>query len=83
MMLLKFVLLQDLEELARKHQVQGNLQPISCITMFSPVGLQASEFEHQVRGRIVQLGESLEEEDCVIIHVYLQDIIQMKRVGKI
>ena len=26
---------------------------------------------------------SLEEEGCVIIHVYLQDIIQMKRVGKI
>ena len=25
----------------------------------------------------------LEEEDCVIIHVYLQDIIQTKRVGKI
>ena len=24
-----------------------------------------------------------EEEDCVIIHVYLQDITQMKRVGKI
>ena len=65
MMLLKLVLLQDLEELARKHQVKGNLQPISCITMFSPVGIQVSEFEHQVRGRIVQLGESLEEEDCV------------------
>ena len=29
------------------------------------------------------LQACLEEEDCVIIHVYLQDIIQMKRVGKI
>ena len=28
------------------------------------------------------LQACLEEEDCVIIHVYLQDIIQMKRVGK-
>ena len=29
------------------------------------------------------LQACLEEEDYVIIHVYLQDIIQMKRVGKI
>ena len=29
------------------------------------------------------LQACLEEEGCVIIHVYLQDIIQMKRVGKI
>ena len=29
------------------------------------------------------LQACLEEEDCMIIHVYLQDIIQMKRVGKI
>ena len=29
------------------------------------------------------LQACLEEEDCVVIHVYLQDIIQMKRVGKI
>ena len=29
------------------------------------------------------LQARLEEEDCVIIHVYLHDIIQMKRVGKI
>ena len=29
------------------------------------------------------LQACLEEEDCVIIHVYLQDIIQTKRVGKI
>ena len=28
------------------------------------------------------LQACLGEEDCVIIHVYLQDIIQMKRVGK-
>ena len=29
------------------------------------------------------LQACLEDEDCVIIHVYLQDIIQMKRVGNI
>ena len=33
--------------------------------MFTPAGIQVSEFEHQVQGRIVQLGESLEGEDCV------------------
>ena len=33
--------------------------------MFTPEGVQVSAFEHQVRGRMVQLGESLEGEDCV------------------
>ena len=32
---------------------------------------------------LILLQACLGEEDCVIIHVYLQDIIQMKRVGKI
>ena len=64
-MLMKLELLQDLEKLARKHQVKDNRQPISCITMFTPEGVQVSAFEHQVRGRMVQLGESLESEDCV------------------
>ena len=36
-----------------------------------------------VRWVLCLLQACLEEEDCVIIHVYLQDIIQMKRVGKI
>ena len=58
-------LLQALEKMARKHQVKGSSEPISCITMFTPEGIQVSAFEQQLRGRIVQLAESLEVEDCV------------------
>ena len=57
--------MQDLERLALKHQVKGNRQPISCINMFTPEGVQVSDFEQQLRGRIVQLGDSLEGGDCV------------------
>ena len=33
--------------------------------MFTPEGVQVSDFEQQLRGRIVQLGDSLEGGDCV------------------
>ena len=33
--------------------------------MFTPEGVQVSDLEQQMRGRIVQLGDSLEEGDCV------------------
>ena len=47
-----------------KHQVKRSPQPISCITMFTPEGLEVSAMEYQLRGRLIQLGESLEDGDC-------------------
>ena len=57
--------MQDLEALALKHQVKRTPQPISCITMFTPEDVQVSALEHQLRGRLVQLGEALEGGDCL------------------
>ena len=62
---LKPLFLQDIERLALKHQVKGSRQPISCINMFTPEGVQVSDFEQQLRGRIVQLGDTLKGGDCV------------------
>lgn len=43
--------------MAKKHQTGGNPQPISLITMHTPEGLQITEEELYLRGRVLQLGD--------------------------
>ena len=48
-------LIQEIVMLAEQHQKIGEPQPISLLTMFTPSGLNVTEPEFALRGRIVQL----------------------------
>ena len=43
--------------MAKKHQTGGNPQPVSLITMYTPEGLEVTEEELFLRGRVIQLGD--------------------------
>ena len=45
-----------IEALAKKHQTSGESQPVSLITMHSPEGLDVTEEDLYLRGRVLQLG---------------------------
>ena len=48
---------QGIAALAKKHQTGGNPQPVSLITMHTPEGLEVTEEELFLRGRVIQLGD--------------------------
>lgn len=47
-----------------QHQVRGSPQPVSCVTMFTPEGLTVSENERDLRGRALQVANTLREESA-------------------
>ena len=46
-----------IETLAKKHQTRGKPQPPSLISMHTPEGLEVTEEELCLRGRVLQLGD--------------------------
>ena len=57
-------ILQVLEYLSMQHQVKDTPQPVSFITMLTPEGLTVTDNERRLRGRALQLGNTLREESA-------------------
>ena len=74
-----------IEALARKHQTRGKQQPLSLITMLtSGEGLNVTEEEHFLRGRVVQLSQSLRTEvDCVEAITDIMRILRLEGIDNL
>ena len=65
--------------MARKHQIMGKPQPLSLITMLSSgEGLNVTEDEHSLRGRVLQLSHSLRTDVCCVEAI--TDIMRILRL---
>ena len=76
---------QAIEALARKHQMRGEPQPLSLITMLtSGEGLNVTEEELSLRGRAIQLSHSERgERDCVEAITGIMKILRLEGVDKL
>ena len=69
--------------LAKKHQNDGQLQPLSMVTMYTPASVGASSTEKHFRRRAIQLGEqytsdvSCEEALIAIMDTLLKEGLAM------
>ena len=59
---LKQFYFQEIVTLAEQHQNAGQSEPISLLTMYTPRKLNVSAAELTLRGRAVQLGETISKE---------------------
>ena len=69
-----------IEALALKHQTGGKTQPVSLITMHTPEGLEVTEEELYLRGRVLQLGDE-QREDLSNVDAILDIIRTLKLEG--
>ena len=66
--------------MAKKHQTGGNPQPLSLITMHTPEGLQITEEELYLRGRVLQLGDE-QRVDLGCVNAILDIVKTLKSEG--
>ena len=69
-----------IEALAKKHQTGGKTSPVSLITMHTPEGLEVTEEELYLRGRVLQLGDE-QREDLSCVDAILNIIRTLKSEG--
>ena len=73
---------QEIAGLAKRHQAEGEPQPVSLITMHTPKGLNVTEKEAFLRGRALQLGLSQRSElDCTEAIVDIMGTLRREGVG--
>ena len=66
--------------MAKKYQTGGKPQPVSLITMHTPEGLEVSEEELYLRGRVLQLGDD-QREDLGCVDAILDIMRTLKSEG--
>ena len=54
--------IQEIARLAEQHQKTGDPEPISLMTIYTPVGLNVTEAELSMRGRAIQLADRFGKE---------------------
>ena len=75
---------QVIVALAKRHQAEGELQPISLITMLTPTNLNVTEEEAVLRGRVLQLGLSQRSEaDCTEAIVDIMRTLRREGADKV
>jgi hypothetical protein len=75
---------QEIEALAKRHQAEGEPQPLSLITMYTSKGLNVTEEEAVLRGRALQLGQSQRGEiGCVEAIVIIMSALRLEGIDKV